>query len=472
MVQQGIYRDTLSKCTTYQNPYDIRYAGNSKLKEHRADVHRTDKIETHQSRIERETLHRFLSGNFSLPGGDRMVIVARVGKYLLLMVILPPYIFFYGLPKWLANHGLPWVIDGGKSLTNSMRKGWQKLERVVQAVRDFEKRLGESIDRGVTRIAQAFKSAMVDPMRRLYEEMQLRMQRFGDQLQKALEVYRQGMDRVNQSLQKFAESAKSILQNIQNAGNRFDKSASDAIMRSLQPAIALANRLGSVGSHLQSFAKNMQNRFESLSDRFKRASDAVSRSAFNVAKPIGDWTRSKAEKFVERYHAFEERLNKVVDRVGDRVNAFTNKVSTTVNNAIIVPTQNVINLAIQTAIKIPEPFIKVMEPALLRGRKYRDAFQRGMQKFGGFVSRSIKKIQKRIEIFTFAFKRTYHSILDLIRWLVDKMLLLPAKIFRFLKATFVVMAKIGYAIKYVVILTIAWVKVLIWYGFKTLKEKG
>lgn len=476
MTQQGIYRDSLSKCNTYQNPYDLRYANNQKLREHRAEVHRMDKIESQQSRIERETLNRFLSGNFSMPGGDRMLIVARFGKYVLLMVMLPPYIFFYGLPKWLANEGLPWGMDFFKNMGKPVQRGVKKLKEVWQAVRNLEKRVGESIDRGVTRVKEAMKSSLIDPMRRLFEEMQLRMQRFQQQLNKALEVPKSGMEKVSQTYERMVEALQASLISMANAASEMAKSVAQPILRPLAPFIAIMNKLSEIPGKVQEFLNpkigQIQNQLVNLKDRIDRAKEALNRSFENVAKPVAEWVKEKYANAEERLLALDKRIAEFSDRASEKVGAFSNKMSEAVQKVVVVPVMNVINLAQSAALAIPGPVLKLMEPALVRGRKLRDTFQRGQKKFAAFYGRVKAKIQKRLGMFAIAFKRTYNALLDLVRWVVDKLLLVPAKLWKMVKVAFYVMYNIGYAIRYFFMLIIAWVKVLIWYGFKSLQERA
>lgn len=107
------YRDRIESSTaTYNNPYRLdRAPARAYETLQRKKPQRQDSAETEQQRLERQLLAEFQRNHFRLPAG-RFVIVAEAGKFLILAILLPPYIFFYGMPKWMLEQVAPVVQKG------------------------------------------------------------------------------------------------------------------------------------------------------------------------------------------------------------------------------------------------------------------------------------------------------------------------------------------------------------------------
>lgn len=106
-------RDSISSSKSYySNPYrsDLDYSKGyykSVIEKERTQ----DRIESSQQKIEEKLLTQFRQNQFRLPLG-KFVIIGQIGKYIILAVMLPPYIFLYGMPKWLFEQTMPWAVAG------------------------------------------------------------------------------------------------------------------------------------------------------------------------------------------------------------------------------------------------------------------------------------------------------------------------------------------------------------------------
>lgn len=106
----GLYgRDTLSRCETYSNPYDLRFDADlarKRLGEKNLSAG-PDEVETDSARLERLLVEKFQKNQFNLLKSEKMGGVITGGKFLLLAFVMPAYLFFYGVPRWMMQHAFP-----------------------------------------------------------------------------------------------------------------------------------------------------------------------------------------------------------------------------------------------------------------------------------------------------------------------------------------------------------------------------
>lgn len=102
------YTDRIeSSANTYNNPY--RQDRDSARAYQVLHARRPDTIESSQVRLERSLMQQFQSNQFRLPS-QRLLIIAQVGRFIILAITLPPYIFFYGAPKWMLEQIKPLLV--------------------------------------------------------------------------------------------------------------------------------------------------------------------------------------------------------------------------------------------------------------------------------------------------------------------------------------------------------------------------
>ncbi len=106
----GLYgRDTLSRCDTYSNPYDLRFDADlarKRLGEKNLSAG-PDELEGDSARLERLLVEKFQKNQFNILKSEKMGAVITGGKFVLLAFVMPAYLFFYGLPRWMFQHAFP-----------------------------------------------------------------------------------------------------------------------------------------------------------------------------------------------------------------------------------------------------------------------------------------------------------------------------------------------------------------------------
>jgi hypothetical protein len=96
-------KDSISSSANYyNNPYREDLGARRGYDTLQARKNNPEVILSHQDRLESHLLAQFRQNQFKLPKGS-FIVVAKVGKWVVLAFALPPYIFFYGAPKWLLE---------------------------------------------------------------------------------------------------------------------------------------------------------------------------------------------------------------------------------------------------------------------------------------------------------------------------------------------------------------------------------
>jgi hypothetical protein len=127
-------RDSLTRCDSsqYSNLYEIR--SHKDLKQIRSSVGSTqkDSLEVYKEQLQKEALGR-------LRNTTKYLIVQngfmRIGKYVFMGVVFPPYLLLYGVPKWVFMTALPSLISTTTQFIKKMSQVFKKrFEAVVNRI--------------------------------------------------------------------------------------------------------------------------------------------------------------------------------------------------------------------------------------------------------------------------------------------------------------------------------------------------
>lgn len=143
--------ESSTKSAEFNNPFrqDHRAAqGYANLKAEKRR-HRTDSIETPQQRLEREMVHRFQNNYFQLPKGQ-FLLVAQLGQFFILAIALPPYILFYGAPKWVISQLL-------SALSPLAKKGSEEIVRLYHFLSGWKNNLFSLFSNRMRMLSSKFK---------------------------------------------------------------------------------------------------------------------------------------------------------------------------------------------------------------------------------------------------------------------------------------------------------------------------
>lgn len=112
-------RESISRCDTYTNKFqtytsDIESRMKVARSERAIDIH-----ESESARIERAMMQKFSKGFFRQEGAN-FEFVKKVGKFIFVAVLTPPYFAVYLAPKWVYQYTMPFVAGGLTRIVNTV----------------------------------------------------------------------------------------------------------------------------------------------------------------------------------------------------------------------------------------------------------------------------------------------------------------------------------------------------------------
>ncbi len=162
-----------------------------------------DAIESLQQKIEREQFEVFKANNFRLPKGS-FVVIGTAGKYLFFVVMLPPYIFLYGIPKWLLTQATPAIYE-------VLKKMQQKLATQAAAI----------------------SSRILSQILELYESLKASLPKFKRNKGKSYKIH----------LQRIAEQARAISEAIAKQAARLGDFVKTHLLKAAQSTYKAAEKI-------------------------------------------------------------------------------------------------------------------------------------------------------------------------------------------------------------------------------------
>lgn len=180
-------RESISRCELYANKFQTHTTEiEARLKALRIQHANLDVHESESARLERQMMQRFTKG-FILQEGSNLEFIKKVGKFIFVAVLLPPYFAVYLAPKWVFQYAMPFVADMGQ--TGFMRlyhiavtaANWlaqisgqllERFNRLFQFRLSFPFNVGKSSQDMLHRLSSLFKkiSAPFAHIKRTLEE--------------------------------------------------------------------------------------------------------------------------------------------------------------------------------------------------------------------------------------------------------------------------------------------------------------
>lgn len=132
--------DSLSRCdpSVYSNLYDVR--GRAGVKRETVSLTPSlgkDTIEFSRDKLKEEALNRLRHTSKYVVAQSSFM---RVGKYLFLATLFPPYFLLYGVPKWIVIEGVPFLFSlfvlGAKKLGEPVQAAAKKTMFFMQYMKE------------------------------------------------------------------------------------------------------------------------------------------------------------------------------------------------------------------------------------------------------------------------------------------------------------------------------------------------
>ncbi len=400
--------------------------------------------ESVQERLNRQMLEKMRNLGLNLPN-DTLINAVQVGKYIVLAVMLPPYLVVYGIPRWLMVTAFPHVAGFLKAHGH---------------------RIGQFIQEWSNRILDLMKGALEQTLGQALNLMKNAARQF---LNAALEAWLKSMNQlqgmIKKSIQTITDPFRAIAQQLNRA-----YSALQGMMNNVGKGLAeLAKGIREIPSEAMQWMRSQIGRiaqaYQRITNRMSDAGQAVANfvsqlnaALANLTKPVfsglealREWSRNLGEKLFsgpaemlekierlrkkvkEKVEDLGEKISKAYDRIKDKVENTVQQMGETVMHTLHATPQAILQAALWLYGLIPE-----------RRRGQFESFGRGMKRFGGRMKRLFAGAKNGIKICGSFVTEAYQKMkTEISNWmaflkrmivrLFRALLALPGKIWNLLK---------------------------------------
>lgn len=479
MSSNGTNSSSLRRCDLYDNPYNARLQANPDIvRQRQAQFEKSkDTISSAQVKLEKDVFKLFKKRNFQLLPG-KLLIIGKVGKFVFIIVMLPAYLFCYGIPKWLITQAAPHTFKFiEKIFTNLKSKSGSVVSFVVSSahamvkkvtdpilnfiqtrvdkVRQFYHRVTQTIERYMTKFSnlvlypfRAVKTNVIAPVVNIYKKINRAVVNFKERLTHFHHKIRETLILFPKRLDKF----------LQNKAVQFQQKFTEIEQFISRPFKII---LLPVQKVIDKFVKVVQKIIEKPKALLQKAFIQIKTSIERVVEPLVRWVSLTAKRTVEL-------KDKIVAPVKDKILDTSQKIARSFEKIVDKSKRMVTNVS-QTLVQIiPVPVISFMTsfiPFISRN------FPKKLFKSSGKMRKKIKRIKERVYLkFAAANQRFLRWMRRFFEWLKPKALASPMQIYRVLKKISCLIKEVLKGAFLLLRLLLAWLKVLIRHGMKTVYQ--
>ena len=397
-----------------------------------------DVLESTQQRLNREISEKWHANAFRLPH-DTFVVVAKVGKYMFLAIMLPPYIFFYGIPKWLLQIVLPQSVAVAKnefvrigrflSMISThvidLMKGVLK-QTIGDAIRIFNRKARQFLRSTALQLKSIAKNAVLAfqrPVKRMMHPLVAAVKQVYHFYQKNAVLLRKTYVRQKDRVQTFFEKLKN---KIKDGLRILHQHTLHPIVQWMVPKVAFIHSrakkvLNKTRERGKKIAEKISNRTKALTAASKVAANWVMGVVSDVVQPIIQWM-IPAITFLKPY-IYEGKFKKAVQPIASKGKNLRRKIEDITSEAVEMIESILSDTAHYCSFKLLPPFQKWRNKKLKQGRSLRQfALAKAQQ-----LSQILTKFQQRCTQWFWHFLGLLKKFLG---WLKDQSLSAPRRIGR------------------------------------------
>lgn len=464
-------RDSIGRSDGYNNPYDTRYVSNPSIKKFRAEGSQ-DTIESQQAILERNLLRQMQEGYFKLPKGALLYVV-YLGKGLFFVMMIPTYLFFYGMPKWLLMQGGPAIMKGLRKASKRVKE--QFREKVLAHIQEIARKVAAQIEkfgRAINEIsnsaADVLKNAKLfsEKLKDITAESLRRMTPSMEPFRKATASVKTAASWARAKSSAMGEGAAAIYKKATEAMASPFQGMSTAISETIKKYRSISERVSkSIGEAIE---KNLLNPLrtvqKNISEMAKKIAqpivDAYKKRVLEPYRKIADKVKKTIENIVEVVRERQEKIRELALNVAHKTSELAHKAADKVGPAALAIANGIVNM-------IPQPVINFFVPiALAAGAVWRTS---GHMKRGGkkLIERlkAVKEWTKSTSKWVIAqVMKAGQQLAKGINWVAEQLQKAPSKAWKFICAAAIIAVEAGKRIFFLLRLLFAWIKVLFKYG--------
>lgn len=489
----GPIYDSVARCEAPSMLYDTVRNPNAPYIPPVASSNSKDTLQSTQQRLNREVFERFKNTGLNLPH-ESFVAVVQVGKYVFLAIMLPPYLCFYGIPRWLMANVMPQIF--GVIKNESLRIG-RFAQELVKRIPDIMKgALEQLIGDALKMIKQQNKNLWQylfshgQNLSKLIASPFIKLRDFTKELRhsfvmgsanfftKIAKSIAKARDKVsNKGIEKFQK----LVQVVSKYAQAFDRAVLTPVMTWISlPFIKAASATVAAGKKIANTISSVRKKLEKALQPIVKISKAVSNLVAKVSnqiiqqvvQPMVNWMLPHLKAAAE---LARRNLRKVAEPFAKTGNALKEKIE----NAISIVSQNIQNVFqfVPNIVSQAALWMWKLLPYANRQKTQEHRKESSAKKFGRFMKKCGKAFSGGVVTATAALYRKAIDGLSwsaglfgrFLRWLKEQLLDLPKKVGRgFLRLAHFVLS-LGRKTVYGMRLTIAWVWALTALGFMSIR---
>lgn len=440
-----ISKDSMSRCEAPSMLYDTIRRPNAPYIPPKAAIDPAalskDTIATTQQKLNREVMERFQNTSSRL-SHHSFVVVAQAGKYLFLAIMLPPYICFFGIPRWLLMNALPQLFVGIKTETLRIGKFLSELsKRILDTMKGvIEQLIGDSL------------KMFNQQSKNLFEFVSCQASHLSKNMLQVIQKMRQSTDAVHSFMlrikNKIADEFEKIQQKIENLKNTsveitktalnilfypFDladrhifKPASMWAMKKVNAAtngvkkmaMAIKNTVKRACQPLIFFLKNTAIK---IYNPLHQLSQYVINQAFLFLQPYMEMIRQATKSIKD----IKEKISREISRISSALRAKTKEIISTTYESVSQNIQVPLQLAVQFLGwawwhgsqwgRNPWGFFK----------KGAHAGKKAFKFVGNSLAKGAKSLGRQARWLAKGISQGFYWIL---KWIIEQLVILPSKI--------------------------------------------
>lgn len=489
MPEKGIdMSGSISRCDLYSNPYDTRMQARPAIIKQRAESFSQQDTLSSAKSFDSDILKRLQAKEIPY---DSLLVLAALGKYAFLAIVLPPYIFCYGIPKWLMTEGLPKVYNVFSKVVKNI------TDRVADALHKGGVLLKSQISKVTSPILLYIKTR-VDKTLELFSDMKNRAlyaagypYRLFDQkvitpiiqfiesvqsgFEKATAGYAAMKEKLHQTRQALKHFFVYLPNSLQDAGNKFYQWFEGKWGEMTSPLVPFLN---AISNAYQKTSESLRDVFSQVPfDKLKGLQESLKmliKGTYEKAtNPLLQLIDPQLEALRERYDLMKGKLGETLykgkEKIKQKLKEFSKNLSDRVNEGIRHISDT--SLAVSQGILqfIPQPVMSLFTPlanfvkSSLRLRKVKRVTPVWMKKVREKLDSGLKQafnFAKRLEnLAKHVLKKAYHNFKRL-----------PRSLFKFLKKVFTVLFVALKGTCLIFLLMFAWGAALLRLGMKMVRN--
>lgn len=299
-------KDSISNSTNhYNNIFDVRntHGPKSNIVITPELVRQIDSMQKAGS-LEQQVMARLNAGQMNL-SDSKLIILARAGKYLFIAMALPPYIFFYGIPKWILMTAIP-----------------ETFKFLYEKVKDTSQKLYTLFVNSVSMMGNMFKYLLIEKtaVTKILEGSLAYIKLFKE---KIVELFMKPIRMVADTAKEIGKFVKATVEKaLDFVKNKLEQTASYISNKLLQPlAINLtqpiANKLFEMFQSAEAFMANAQQKFERFQEFFKNLAEQLTFA--NIIRKAADEAKEAWDKMTGKVKDLSEALVRSFTEIGNPV---------------------------------------------------------------------------------------------------------------------------------------------------------